>query len=572
MYRILYGSEALHDPRDPGRALADARAELAVNEAGSLSFTVQPGHPLRDALQPMDREREVVLEQDGEELFRGRILRMAEGFRGELSVECEGELAYLNDVALRPYSTGEAGVPNAVDSLFAWYVGQYNERVEERLRFSVGINQGAELDANNYVRRESGQRQSVAQEIKEKLLEKLGGYVRVRRVGGLRAIDYLASGDRASSQRIEFGSNLMDFTRERDWADCYTAIVPVGAAPETEDGGEAEKIDISGEPDGDISGGLYKQGDRIVDLEAARRHGCIERVVEFEDVTVPANLVEAAARELRNAQVGDSLEVTAVDLHLLDPSLAPIRVGDFVRATSRPHGFDEWFVCSKLAIDVSDPGNNTFTLGSEYEYMTGRQSARLAALNASVSRAVEEAASIGEEAKAAAQEAKEAADAAVADAYEEYAVTSSRTAKPGEAATWSREAPATATGEFAWRRAVTEYGDGTAVRGEAVLLTGESAAAVEISSTNGTVIRNSRGSTTLRAAVLYGGERIADAQALAAYFGEGAHLQWSECDEGTHVAVPSDSPRLSEGGFALTVGAADITGDASYVCALVTAS
>lgn len=570
MYRVLYGNEVLHDPRDQNRMLTDAKAELAVNEAGELSFAVNRDHPIYALLQPMNKDQEVVLEQDGTELFRGRILYMREDFYGGLSVKCEGELSYLNDVTLRPYSTLDTGVPSSVDGYFAWLVSQYNLKTEERFRFTVGTNQGWELDENNYIFRENGERPNVAQEMKEKLLQTLGGYVRIRRAGGLRTIDYLSSGDKASSQRIEFGSNLLDFTRERDWADYYTVIIPIGAAPETDDGSESQKIDITGEPDRELAGGLYKQGDRIIDLEAAGKYGYIERVVEFEDVTLTKNLVDKGARELRNVQVGDVLEMTAVDLHMLNPYIKPIYVGDFVRATSKPHGYDEWFICSKLTIDVSDPSNNTFTLGNEYDYMTGKQSAKLAALNASINRVFEETTKISEEAKATANEAKTAAQAAVSETYEEYTTTGSRTAKPGEEAVWSKEAGTPATGEFVWRRIVAKYGDGTTVTGEAVLLTGESVAAVEVTTTNGAVIRNSRGSTTLKAAVLYGGERITDAETLASFFGEGATLQWNENDEGTFVVIGADDARLSDNGFSLTVNASDITGDSSYICALVT--
>nr|DAV56266.1 MAG TPA: endopeptidase tail [Caudoviricetes sp.] len=570
MYRIVYGNEVIHDPRDPERILTDAKAELAVNEAGKLSFTVQQGHPMHGKLEPMNKDQEVVLEQDGIELFRGRILAIKEGFYGDNAVTCEGELSYMNDVTLRPYSTTESDVPSTVDGYFAWLVGEYGMKVEERHRFTVGINQGWELDPNNYILRENANRPNVAQEMKDKLLGSLGGYIRTRRSGDSRIIDYLSSGDRAASQRIEFGSNLLDFTREKDWADYFTVMIPIGAAPESQDGGSSEKIDISGEPDRELAGGLFKQGDRIIDNEAVRKYGYIERVVEFEDITIPKNLVESGARLMRNIRVGDVLTMTAVDLNMIDPDVKPILIGDFVRATSKPHGYDEYFVCSKLTVDVTNPSNNTFVLGNEYDYMTGKQSAKLSALNASINSVYEETAKLTEEAKQAAQEAKDAASTAVQEAYEEYALTSSRTTKPEDGAAWSKEPPSAGTGEFVWRRTVTKYGDGTTVAGEAVLLTGESVAAVEITTTNGTVIRNRKGSTTLQATVLYGGERITDLDTLESYFGIGACLQWSENDNGVFSEVSEEDPRLSEDGFRLTVSASDITGDASYLCDLKT--
>lgn len=570
MYRIFYGNDILHDPRESDRILTDAKAELAVNESGTLTFTVQPDHPMFGKLEAMNKDQEVVLEQDGTELFRGRIRSMKDGFYQSVVVTCEGELSYLNDITLRPYSTTESSVPSSVDGYFGWLVGQYNQRTDERFRFTVGINQGWELDANNYILRENESRPNIAQEMKEKLLESLGGYIRIRHSSENRIIDYLSSGDKAATQRIEFGSNLLDFTREKDWADYCTVIVPVGAAPESEDEEETSKIDISDEPDGDLSGGLYKSGDRIIDVEAVRLYGYIESVVEFEDITIPSNLVKAGARHLRNVQVGDVLTMTAVDLHMLDPDIKPIMIGDFVRATSKPHGFDEYFICSKLTIDVSNPQQNTFTLGNEYDYMTGKQSSKLMALNASINKTFEQAVKISDQAKAAAKQAQATAEAAVKETYEEYAVNASRKVKPTGG--WSTEPTEAGTGQFVWRRTVTKYGDGTTVTSEPVLLTGESVAAVEITTTNGSIIRNSKGSTSMEAAVLFGGERITDIEGLQSYFGEGASLAWKEKKSGDSdfTAVSADDQRLSESGFMLTVSAATIDSDSTYICELVT--
>lgn len=563
MYRILYGNDVLHDPRAPDRILTDAKAELAVNDAGKLTFTVHPSHPLYGFLEPMNKDQEIVLEQDGIELFRGRILSMKDGFYNDITVTCEGELSYLNDITIRPYSTTDSDVPSSVDGFFGWLVNQYNIRTEDRHRFIVGINQGWELDSNNYILRENSNKPNVAQEMKEKLLQSLGGYVRIRHDGGIRYIDYLSSGDKAASQRIEFGVNLLDFTRERDWADYCTVIIPSCSVTEEE---SDSTLDITGEPDGELAGGLYKEGDHIVNVEAVRRYGYIERVVEFDGIETANGLVQAGARYLRNMQVGDVLNLTAVDLHMLDPNIKPIFIGDFVRATSRPHGYDEYFICSKMTIDITNPANNTFTLGNEYDYLTGKQSAKLAELNAGI-KGYEEAVKISEEAKA-------MASAAVLEAYEEYAVSTSRSQQPGEGAEWSKEALTPGTGEFVWRRTVTTYGDGTTVTGQAVLLSGESVAAVEILTTNGSVIRNSRGSTKMVAAVLYGGERITNLETLESYFGEGACLSWKEKASGSDefTAIEEDDSRLSNDGFQLTVSASTISSDSTFICELVTTS
>lgn len=570
MYRILYGNEVLHDPRDQERILTGAKAELAVNEAGKLTFTVQPSHPAIELIEPMSKEQEIVLEQDGEAIFRGRILAMKEGFYGGLDVTCEGELSYLNDITVREYSTAEKGVPSTIDGFFGWLVGEYNRKTDGRYRFIVRINDGWQLDPANSIECANAEMPNVAQEMKDKLLNRYGGYVRVRHSGDDRYIDYVASGDKAATQRIEFGKNLLDFTRDRDWADYYNVIIPRGDAPESTGDTQQPKIGISGESDRELAGGLYKQGDRIIDNEGVRKYGYIERVVDFEGVKTPSALVDAAARHMRNMQVGDVLEVTAIDLSMIDRDVKPIYIGDFVRVTSRPRGFDEYFICSKMTIDVNNPESNTFTFGNEYGYMTGQQMLKLAALNASINKTFEETTKLTEEAKKAAQDAKDAASSAVTEVLDEYTVTNSRTTKPSDGAAWVKEPPVPGTGEFVWKRTVSIYGDGTSVTAQPVLLTGESVAAVEITSTNGVVIRNHRGSTTLRAAVLYGGERITDLETLASYFGDGASLRWEEGGAGGFTAIEPSDPRLSDDGFSIKIESDAVEGDKSFTCMLVT--
>lgn len=420
MYRVLYGADVLYDPRDLDLVLTGMKAELALNETGSFEFSMPLAHPHRDSIALMQKHREIVLEQDGEVLFRGRAVRCEKGFFGDAEYRCEGERAYLNDVALPPYSTTQPGVPSTVDGLFNWYVSQYNAKVPPGQRFLAGVNQGAELDPNNHVLRESSGRSYVWPELKEKLLGKLGGYVRVRHEGGLRYIDYLASGDRASAQRIEFGVNLLDYARLQDATRFCTRVVPVGAEVEDAEGnGTGVKLSISDLPDGPLRQGYEKVGDAVVNIEAERVCGVIEQVVEFEDVTVARNLLDRALRHAVNVVVGDTMELTAVDLHLVDPSVERIRLGDYVRACSKPHGFDEYFMCARLTIYPDDPGANKFVLGSEYDTLTGRQSAKIASLNASIVKQHDAVKQIDQAAKDAAKKADAAqgsADKAQTDA------------------------------------------------------------------------------------------------------------------------------------------------------------
>lgn len=573
MFRVFCGADVIYDPRDPDLVLTGLKAELALNETGSFEFTMPVTHPYRGKIELMQKSREIVLEQDGEVLFRGRATQRQGGFYGGVQYRCEGDRAYLNDVTLPPYSTTNQGMSSTVDGLFNWYLSQYNSKVPQNQRFLAGINQGAELDPNNYIMRENSARVAVWPELKEKLLDKLGGYVRVRYENGLRYIDYLAGGDTAAAQRIEFGQNLLDYTRLQDATQFCTRIIPEGAEIKDADGnGTGVKLSIADLPDGPLQQGFEKVGDAIVNVEAERTHGVIEHVISFDDITVARNLLDRGLRHLVNVKVGDTMEITAVDLHMVDTTIESIRLGDYVRATSKPHGFDEYFICTRLTVYPDDPGANKFVLGSEYDTLTGRQSSKIAALNASINKQYEAVKSIDQVAKDAAKKA----DAAVVASWDEYAVSSSSSDPPRD--DWATVTPEWTDGNYIWRRAVTSYGDGTTVEGVPACMTGnagasgEDATVVLIDSSNGNAFKNNSVSTTLRAIVFHGANRITTIDALKAEYGSTARMEWSwqRLGEGRFGVISADDTRLSESGMALTISPADVDEKTNFAVDLKT--
>lgn len=103
--------------------------------------------------------------------------------------------------------------------------------------------------------------------------------------------------------------------------------------------------------------------------------------------------------------------------------------------------------------------------------------------------------------------------------------------------------------------------------------TAEDVATIALTSTNGTVFKQNLGvSTTILATVFTGdGLRIQDGVALRARYGSGAYLQWRWKDTGTgdFVTLAASDPRISAGGFALTVSPSDVSARAVIDCELI---
>ena len=151
-----------------------------------------------------------------------------------------------------------------------------------------------------------------------------------------------------------------------------------------------DTVTLEAMQDRGLLNGYALRGGWVINEAAEKEYGVIEGTFEDKDANDEETLLASALRHLINVKVGDTIEMTALDLHNVDPDVRPIRVGDYVRATSRPHGFDEHFICTSRTYDLDHPENDTFTLGSEYDTLTGSQSKKLAELNAGINSAVDQ--------------------------------------------------------------------------------------------------------------------------------------------------------------------------------------
>ena len=95
-------------------------------------------------------------------------------------------------------------------------------------------------------------------------------------------------------------------------------------------------------------------------------------------------------------------------------------------------------------------------------------------------------------------------------------------------------------------------------------------AVLRIDSSRGTVFKDNNVSTVLSVSIHYGKQIIENITALRATFGATAHLQWEwlRMDEDRYGIISADDARLSNGGFTLTLGPADVK--VTFRCALIT--
>lgn len=358
MYQIMCDNYILHDARVPELKVIQAKCSLALNKTGSLTFYIAPNHPYYDKVKK--HTSEITLYQDNKILFRGRVLNDEIDFDNIKSVECEGELAYFLDSIQRGKEYHlEGGSDNVIESYLKSIVDIHNSQVDDRKKFTVGT--VTVTDSNNYLYKISNYEDTLST-INDKLINSYGGYVRVRHENDVRYIDYLSDVDNVSNQTIEFGKNIIDMTKHISGEDIYTALIPLGATIDSENTSYENRLKIS-DLSNSTDGTIIKKDDYIYDSEAVKKWGWIWKVGKWDNVTVASNLLSKAKSELKSAiDALITIEMTAIDLHLLNVDIDRINVGDKIRCISQPHNLDTELVVNSITIDIDNPANTTIKL------------------------------------------------------------------------------------------------------------------------------------------------------------------------------------------------------------------
>ncbi|WCG23668.1 phage tail protein (plasmid) [Vagococcus lutrae] len=449
MYRVELDGETLYDPRLKDYDIFTPKLKLEVNKAGAFDFKVYPSHPLYNRIFKLKSIIEVY--QDSTLLFRGRVLDDEMDFNKAKMVICEGELAYFNDSILRPYEfTG------SVKDYLKLIINQHNSQVQAARRFTLG--NVTVTDPNDYIVRSDRTYPKTWDVVENKLIKSLGGYLMVRRENGINYIDYLEDSNRKSLQKIELGKNLLDLATQSSASEVYTAILPLGAELTNEEGEETgERLTIES-----VNGGK----DFIQDDEAVQKYGFIMKVGDWKDVTIASNLLRKARQELAQlVRLSLTLELTAVDLSMIDVNIDEFRVFEYVDVLSEPHGVNESLLVEKMELNLTSPANNKITIGRQQKSLTETQIETDKVVgNIQVIKGPK-----GDKGDPGAKgndgiPGKDGVG--LKSTAIDYALSTSGTAKPVNG--WTASVPSLIKGQYLWTRTVWAYTDNTTETGYSV--------------------------------------------------------------------------------------------------------
>lgn len=359
MYTVYLDDNLIHSPGDTELVILNPKLELADSKSGSFEFDMPTTNPFYDKIKKMVSV--IRVDKDGTPIFYGRVLNTEKDFHATKNVVCEGELAYLLDSIQPPKVFHDYTVRQFLVHL----VNEHNKQVEAAKKFTVG--QVTVNDPNDSLYRFTNW-ETTLDDILDKLVDRLGGHIRVRHSGSTRYLDYIEDYDNTNTQVIEFGENLLDYAENMDAADIATRIIPLGA--------RLEESPIDGLDAYTTIESVNNKVPYVESVSAVKNFGIITRTVSFEDVTVPSNLKAKAQKYLADVQFENlCLTCKAIDLNMVDGDVERIKLEDFIRVLSPPHGMDRFFPVTALTLHLDKPQDNTVTLGTNVKAGLSERSA-----------------------------------------------------------------------------------------------------------------------------------------------------------------------------------------------------
>lgn len=377
MYRIIaYDTptdtmgRVVYDPLT-GKQITEGKLTLNIQDIDTLEFSINRANPLYGKINPMQTHINVY--QDKDLIFRGRVLepKRAMDSTGLFSqtYAVESVYSYLLDSVQR-YAEVHDTTPA---EFFTDLIAVHNAQVEPYKQFKVGKITVTNSTDNVYRYVEYD---NTLNTIKDKLLDRLGGYIKIRHETDGNYIDYLAESGKVHvrDNPLQIGLNMQDTKLDIDASTVITRFVPLGATlqPETTDGESKAaypRLTIADVNDG-------KDYIDIPDLQA--EFGVINGTNMWDDIKTSDALLNAAKSWIEQQSAAtETWTVSAVDIDRFSVYI----VGDtytyynseIVKDVATVH-------LIKKEINFAKPNNSTLTFGEQQVTLSNYQNQNIQAI------------------------------------------------------------------------------------------------------------------------------------------------------------------------------------------------
>lgn len=366
MYRIEIENngvtEVLHDLNsDRVRRVASCEFTDDLYSVPSSTIVVYPQNPCYNNLHEMTTLVKIINTRTNEVVFDGHILQipdhgMQESGTIAKKIICEGELGYLCDT-VQLYHHYENTLTRAfLSALLDYHNSLVQSKNPERcILMGVCIPSTDNSKTTSY--------RSTFDEIKENVVSRLGGFIRMTRDGqGRNILNYYSetSYGTVSQTTVELSKNMKSISVNTDATGTITRLFPLGAQMNNETG---ERLTISS-----VNGGIPY----LDDTEAIQETGVIKcGTYVWDDVTDAENLLTKGREYLAQAsRVKKTFQATVLDLSTIGAEADTFKVGNTYRFVNRLIGLDEYLRINKITVNIYAPYQPTIEIGDKLERIT----------------------------------------------------------------------------------------------------------------------------------------------------------------------------------------------------------
>lgn len=417
MYTITCDGKTLHDPRlGEGYVVLDSSLTLEINKAGLLEFSVAPTNNCYEDIVSLKNRINVY--RDDVCIWEGRTLNVETPFNLIKRVTCEGRIAELKDCMFttdpilvsqgaRPtapsipgetFDLADGNLPVGFQRFFARFNAYLNDTSKEMTLGSMDIpfymlatgeawgDFQYELSTDDgsktfYDLLYNGETSEDTEEISYYYYNFIpitqppyNAHVIPRYRGeDLLIVDILQDPGELSTQKIEFGKNLLDLTQYIDPEQAYSIIYPMFYQ---------EGFDYMPHY---LDGSFYSVDQTTHELtnrtiESPTLINLIGRVMKGVKITFTDYDEELGTQAKRTAKATEvlenalndilTIELKALDISLLGISEDEIKLYNYYEIVSAPHQFDEIYQCTGVSLDLDEPQNNVYTFGASRQTLT----------------------------------------------------------------------------------------------------------------------------------------------------------------------------------------------------------
>ena len=364
MYKVVINNEGtnttIHSPDFNELKLADGVVKKEINMIDSFDFTFYLNNPGYGKIKPLKTLVSILNEKTKEIEFEGRVLGPSEDMDDSglvsSSYQCEGELGYLHDAMQRHYEF-RGTVRNALTVILSYF----NSQVEPYKQFQVG-NITVE-DPNDFLYFYLSAEQDTFDAINDKLIDSLGGELQIRKVNGIRYLDYLKRVGEDTSTEIRLAKNLVSMSVEVDPTEIVTRLTPLGNRLENEN---EESSDVS---EAKLTIESVNNGLPYIDRsDLIALFGIQGKSETWDDVTTASVLLTKGQQFMNNQKIShNQYQITAVDLSIIGLDIQSFKLGNGYPVINPIMSINENLRIVGKQLDINNPQGSGLTIGDKFK-------------------------------------------------------------------------------------------------------------------------------------------------------------------------------------------------------------